>query len=95
MAVEKNPVFDQSIPSPSPITLTFGEEGAPEINESAAAPAVETGGAPTPTDAANAALSQAQDALAQAETSLTRFWKRPSHQTESPWRRLQAPQVRR
>ena len=71
MADEKNPVFDQSIPSPSPITLTFGEEGAPEINESAAAPAVETGGAPTPTDAANAALSQAQDALAQAQGVLS------------------------
>ena len=60
MADEQNPVFDQTIPSPEPITLTFGEEGAPEIQEPAA-----------PTDAASDVLARAQDALAQAEGALS------------------------
>ncbi len=76
MADELNNVFDQSVPSPAPITLTFGEEGAPEIKETAPvdpaaaapapAPTAATPSAATPADAlaqANAALNQAQNAL--------------------------------
>ena len=66
MADEQNNTFDQTIPSPSPITLTFGEEGAPETREPEASQP-----APTPTDAAGAALAQAQDALSQAQGALS------------------------
>ena len=64
MADEKTPVFDPSVPSPSPITLTFGEEGAPEIQDAA-------GSAPAPAESASDALAQAQDALAQAQGVLS------------------------
>ena len=78
MADEKNPVLDQSIPSPSPITLTFGEEAAPEsaalegaVPDTAAVPDPVPGEVPSPADAASDVLAQAQDALAQAESALS------------------------
>ena len=67
MADENNTVFDSSVPSPSPITLTFGEEGSPEIqSDMPASPADASAGAPSPADEAAGALAQAQEALAQA-----------------------------
>ena len=33
MAEDNNNLFDVNAPAPTPITLTFGEEGAPEIPE--------------------------------------------------------------
>ena len=65
MAGENTNFLDQSVPSPSPITLTFGEEGSPEIQE-ASAPVQ-----PSPTAQASDALAQAQQALAQANSVLT------------------------
>ncbi|HCI74351.1 MAG TPA: toxic anion resistance protein [Lachnospiraceae bacterium] len=63
MADENNLVFEQPVPSPSPITLTFGEESAPA--------AVDPAPAPSPTDAALSAVSQANEAIAKAESVLT------------------------
>ncbi len=70
MADDLNKVFDQTVPSPSPITLTFGEEAAPEVKETAPAPA-DTAAPATPTDTANDALAQASAALDQAKTVLS------------------------
>ena len=33
MAEDNNNLFDVNAPAPTPITLTFGEEGSPEIHE--------------------------------------------------------------
>ena len=66
MADENTPVFDQTLPSPSPITLTFGDESSPEVADPAPA-----AGAPTPADEASAAISQATDAIANAQSVLS------------------------
>ena len=68
MADEQNPILDQSIPTPGPITLTFDEAPAPEAS---AASAPEAPAAPTPADQAADALAQAQDALSQAKDVLS------------------------
>ncbi len=64
MADENNLVFDQPVPSPAPITLTFGEEGAPEVK----APEFP---APSVSDPAAAAVSQAGEVLAKAQSVLS------------------------
>ncbi len=64
MADESNNVFNQSIPSPAPITLTFGEEGSPEVNTTTPA------SAPQPSEAPDV-LAQAASALDQAKTALS------------------------
>ena len=65
MADEQNPVFDQTLPTPEPITLTFGEESAPEGK------APEQSAAANPTESASDALAQAKDALSQAQGVLS------------------------
>ena len=65
MADEQNPVFDQTLPTPEPITLTFGEESAPEGK------APEKSAAANPTESASDALAQAKDALSQAQGVLS------------------------
>ena len=68
MADEQNQVLEPSIPSPEPITLTFGEENAAEtLNPETPAP--DMGAAPA--GAASDALAQAKDALAQAQDVLS------------------------
>ncbi len=78
MADELNNVFDQPVPSPTPITLTFGEDDAapaaptPE-SPVPAVPAPKAPAAPAPSDAlaqANAALDQAQNAISGVQNAV-------------------------
>ena len=66
MADENNKLFDADVPAPAPITLTFGDEGSPEIQEEAPAadvPAADS--ADSAVAAAAAAVQEAKNVLAE------------------------------
>ena len=61
MADENNKLFDADVPAPAPITLTFGDEGSPEIQEEALA----ADSADSAVAAAAAAVQEAKNVLAE------------------------------
>ena len=64
MADENNKLFDADVPAPAPITLTFGDEGSPEIQE-------ETPAADVPAaDSADSAVAAAAAAVQEAKNVL-------------------------
>ena len=63
MSDENNKLFDADVPAPAPITLTFGDEGSPEIQE-------ETPAADVPADSADSAVAAAAAAVQEAKNVL-------------------------
>ena len=68
MAEDNNNLFDVNAPAPTPITLTFGEEGSPEIHEETPS-AQETQEANTAAAEAAVALQEAKDILSEVQST--------------------------
>ena len=68
MAEDNNNLFDVNAPAPTPITLTFGEEGSPEIHEETPS-AQETQDANAAAAEAAVALQEAKDILSEVQST--------------------------
>ena len=68
MAEDNNNLFDVNAPAPTPITLTFGEEGAPEIHEEIPS-SEETPEAGKAAAEAAVAVQEAKDILAEVQST--------------------------
>ena len=68
MAEDNNNLFDVNAPAPTPITLTFGEEGAPESHEETPS-SQETQEANKAAAEAAVAVQEAKDILSEVQST--------------------------